>query len=261
MVARPPPAIARCRAPAAPRYICLSMPRPTNRPTASHHVAGAAGNDSRHRPQREVQNNSKGKSGVMTIAPAPIRSVAFSSKTAHMPAFRPGSRRSAASHSTTEPRAAESGPSNRTPSAVVAGEPGSGANPKRDHRRMVEIARRQRPRPNPVIGLVGRQRQQGSQRQPQHRQQRERGRRGGNWPNRTDVAAEKRARSDAGASRRCCVPGARDSAGGAVHRAAISHAGDVVGWVCPAERAENATTFLPALANEWPLGWRGLTIT
>ena len=56
---------------------------------------------------------------------------------------------------------------------------------------MVEIAGRQRPRPNPVIRLVGRQRHRRGQRQPQRRQHRERGRRRGNRPTRTDVARAK----------------------------------------------------------------------
>ena len=97
----------------------LSKAKPTNRPTAGHQPPEPPATIRAIAQSASSQNITKGKSGVMIIAPAPTKSVAFSSAAATMPAFRPGSRRSAASQSTTEPIAAESGPSNRTPSAEL----------------------------------------------------------------------------------------------------------------------------------------------
>ena len=145
----------------------LSSASPAATPATSHQAPCRSPCSRPSAHSATVQNSSSGVSGVMVTAPTPNSSVAFSSTAAATPARRPGSRSSAAApdqHGCRAPPPA--GRAAARPARVSPTSPRAGPDPQRHHRRMVEIAGRQRARPDPVIGLVRGQGRQAATRTP-----------------------------------------------------------------------------------------------
>ncbi len=105
-----------------------------------------------------VQKNSSGESGVMMTVPTPSSSEAFSSTAAdnaglHRREQHPRGIEQHPGRQGSRQRAQQPDPQRGLPGHAV-----SRPDPQRHHRRMVQVAGGQRVRPDPVIGLVRRQR-------------------------------------------------------------------------------------------------------
>ena len=157
----------------------LAIARPANRPIASHHRAFAAARAAAPAPRgTPVQKNSSGVSGVIITRADAEQQRRVQQRGGAQPGAPAGQqairRHPPAAARRPRPKA---GPAAGRPAALSPASERAEADPQRDHRRMVGIAGRQGARPDPVIGLVRRQRDRCGDDQAQQCQRDERGQR------------------------------------------------------------------------------------